>query len=150
MATSRKANNAADFFKSLNNQFSEQFSKFSAPSVDFNEFFNVGRRNMEAYSAANQALIEGAQAINKRSAEVMQNNIERCLSASREMMSSKSPETNTAKQSEVAKDVFETCVSSAREISEMASKSAFEAFDVINKRCAEAMEETSQLAKRAA
>ncbi len=138
-----KTQNASDFFKS--------FSNFNVPSVDVNEFFNVGRRNLEAYSAANQAIIEGAQAINKRGSEVIQSNVEKCLSASRDILgNAASPETNTQKQSEVTKDVFETCVSSAREISEMASKSAFEAFDVINKRCAEAMEETNQIAKKAA
>lgn len=136
------SNNPADFFKS--------FQNFNTPSVDMNELINIGRRNMEAASAANQALIEGAQAINKRSAEVMQNNIEKCISASRDVLGSKTPETNAAKQSEVSKEIFETCVSSTREISEMASKSAFEAFDVINKRCAEAMEETSNIAKKAA
>ncbi len=136
------SNNPTDFFKS--------FQNYTAPSIDVNEFINVGRRNMEAASAANQALIEGAQAINKRSAEVMQNNIEKCISASRDVLGSATPETNAAKQSEVSKEIFETCVSSAREISEMASKSAFEAFDVINKRCAEAMEETSKIAKKAA
>lgn len=134
--------NASDFFKS--------FSNFNVPSVDVNEFFNVGRRNLEAYSAANQAIIEGAQAISKRGSEVAQNNVEKCLSASREILKSTSPETNTQKQSDAAKEIFETSVSSAREISEMASKSAFEAFDVLNKRCAEAMEETSKIAKKAA
>lgn len=139
--------NMNDFFKSFSN-FNP--SAFKAPAFDMNEFFNVGRRNIEACSAANQALIEGAQAINKHGAEVMQHNVEKCLNATREILGNASPETNTQRQSEVAKDVFETCISSAREISEMASKSAFEAFDVINKRCAEAMEETSKIAKKAA
>jgi phasin family protein len=133
---------ASDFFK--------PFNQFSVPAVDFNDLFNLARRNMEAYSAANQVMVEGVQAIQKRAAEVMQSNVEKCLSLSREVIGSKSPEANTKKQSEAAKEVFESCVNSAREISEMASKSTFEAFDVINKRCAEAMEEGSKLAKKAA
>ncbi len=135
-------NTASDFFKS--------FSNYNVPTVDFNELFNLGRRNLEACSAANQVIIEGAQAVNKRGAEVCQNNVEKCLSASRDILSSASPEANTQKQSEVTKDVLESCVSSAREITEMVSKSAFEAFDVINKRCAEAMDEAAKIAKKAA
>jgi phasin family protein len=132
----------SDFFKS--------FGDFSVPSVDFNDLFNLTRRNMEACSAANQVMIEGIQAINKRAAEVMQSNIEKCLSMSREMISGTSPEANAKKSSEAAKEAFSSCVNSAREISEMVSKSTFEAFDVINKRTAEALEETSKLAKKAA
>lgn len=142
MAENKQANASADFFKN--------FGNLSMPSVDFNELFNVGRRNMEAYSAANQVLVESAQAINKRSAEVAQNNVEKYLSASREAMTGGSPEAATQKQSEITKDAFESYANSVREISEMASKSAFEAFDMLNKRCAEAMEETSKLAKKAA
>ncbi len=131
--------------------FYKIFGDFSAPSVNLNEFMNVGRRNLEAYSAANQVMLEGMQAINKRSAEVIQHNTEKCMSASRDLMSSaNASDVNTQKQSDIAKDVFESYINSAREISEMASKSAFEAFDVINKRTAEAMEETAQITKKAA
>jgi phasin family protein len=139
MATNK---NTADFFKS--------FSDFSVQRVDFNDLFNLARRNMEACSAANQVMMEGIQAINKRTAEVMQSNIEKCLSMSRDIISSTSPEISAKKSSDAAKEAFSSCVNSAREISEMASKSTFEAFDVINKRTAEALEETSKLAKKAA
>jgi phasin family protein len=136
------SNQAQDFFKS--------FSKFSVPSMDFNDLFNLARRNMEACSAANQVMMEGVQAINKRTAEVIQSNVEKCLSMSRDMMSSTSPEANGKKSSEAAKDAFSSSVNSVREISEMISKSTFEAFDVLNKRTAEALEESSKLMKKAA
>jgi phasin family protein len=141
-AANRQANQANDFFKA--------FGDFSMPSIDFNDLFSLARRNMEACSAAHQVMIEGVQAVNKRAAEVMQSNVEKCMSMSRDMMSSTSPESTSKKQSDAAKEVFESCVNSAREISEMVSKSTFEAFDVLNKRAAEAMEEGSKLAKKAA
>lgn len=138
------AKQTTDFFKT--------FSDFKMPALDYNELFNVGRRNLEAYSAANQVMIEGVQAINKRSAEVLQHNMEKCMSASRDMFTATNgmPEINAQKQTAVAKDVFESCVNSVREISEMASKSTFEAFDVLNKRASEAMEEAGKIAKKAA
>ncbi len=138
-------NQAKDFFKSFGS-----FGNAGIPSVDFNDLFNLARRNMEACSAANQVILEGVQAINKRAAEVLQSNVEKCLSISREMMSSTSPEANSKKSSEAAKDAFSSSVNSVREISEMISKSTFEAFDLINKRTAEALEESSKLIKKAA
>ncbi len=138
------ANNkqANDFFKS--------FSEFKMPTMDMGEVINMCRRNMEACSAANQVVLEGIQAVNKRSAEVMQTNIEKCISASRDVMSAGVSEASGKKQTAVNKEVFESCMSSCREISEMVSKSTFEAFDLINKRCAEAMEEAGKLSKKAA
>lgn len=132
------------------NDFFKNFSSYSAPSVDFNELFNVCRRNLEVCSAANQVIAEGAQAISKRYVEALQSSMEKCLSASRDIIGSASAEAGTQKHSEASKEVFENCVNSVREISEMASKSAFEAFDMVNKRYAEAMEETTKLAKKAA
>jgi phasin family protein len=131
-----------DFFK--------PFTELNVPMVDVGEMLGLCRRNIEACSAANQVIIEGVQAVSKRSAEVMQSNMEKCINASREVMSNGASETSAKKQSAVTKDVFETYVNSCREISEMISKSTFEAFDLLNKRCAEAMEEAGKLAKKAA
>ena len=149
MDTNYTANKAKEF-SNQTQDFFKSFSNFSMSNMDFNDLFNLARRNMEACSAANQVMMEGAQAINKRTAEVIQSNVEKCLSISREMMNSRSSEVNGKKSSEVAKDAFSSSVNSVREISEMISKSTFEAFDLINKRCAEAMEEAGKLSKKAA
>lgn len=147
------ANQAKDFSNQAQNQakdFFKSFGNMSMASMDFNDLFNLARRNMEACSAANQVMMEGMQAINKRTAEVFQSNVEKCLSMSREMLSGTSPEANSKKSSEAAKEAFSSSVNSVREISEMISKSTFEAFDVLNKRTAEALEESSKLIKKAA
>jgi phasin family protein len=133
---------AKDFFK--------PFTEMNMPMMDMGEMLNLCRRNLEACSAANQVLIEGVQAVSKRSADVMQSNMEKCMSASREVMTAGASESSAKKQSAVTKEVFETCMNSCREISEMISKSTFEAFDLLNKRCAEAMEEAGKLTKKAA
>ena len=63
------------------------------------------------------------------------------LKASKDLMTSGTPETNMNKQADFAKSFFETSLQNLREISEMATKSGFEAFDVLNRRAAETLEE---------
>ena len=123
-----------------NNAFSEMFKN----TLDFNQLFSTQRRNIEALSAANQVVVEGVQAISRRQAEVMRTNVEDTLKASKDLMTSGTPETNMHKTSDFAKSFFETSLQNLREITEMATKSGFEAFDVLNRRAAETLEEMSK------
>lgn len=123
--------------------FSNPFADMFKNTLDFNQIFSTQRRNIEALSAANQVVVEGAQAISRRQAEVIRDNVESMLKASKELLTSGSPETNMTKQADFAKTVFESALSNLREITEMATKSSFEAFDVLNQRAAETMEEVS-------
>lgn len=125
-----------------NNAFSDLFKN----AFDFNQLFSTQRRNIEALSAANQAVVEGAQAISRRQAEVIRSNVEDALKASKEILTTGTPETNLTKQSDYAKSIFENTLTNLREITEMATKSGFEAFDVLNKRAAETLEEISKAA----
>lgn len=119
------------------------FTDLFKNAFDFNQLFATQRRNLEALSAANQAVVEGAQAIARRNAEVIRANTENMLRASKDIMTSGTPDSNISKQSDFAKAIFENTLSNLREISETATKSSFEAFDVLNKRMAESLEEIS-------
>lgn len=124
------------------NQFNySAFGDFFKNSFDFNQLFSTQRRNIEAFSAANQAVVEGAQAISRRQAEVFRATVEDMLKASKDLMTSGTPETNLSKQAELARNIFENTLSNLREITETATKSGFEAFDVLNKRTADTLQE---------
>lgn len=122
------------------NAFSDLFKN----SWDFNQLFATQRRNMEAFATANQTVVESAQAISRRQAEVTRDNVEHVLQASKDMFNGGTPETNLAKQADLTRDVFEHSLSHMRELVEMLTKSGFEAFDVLNKRAAESLQELSQ------
>jgi len=120
------------------------FADLLKSTFDLNQLFSTQRRNIEALSAANQAVVEGAQAISRRQAEVLREQVEQALQASRDLMTSGTPETNLGKQSEYARTIFETALSNVREVTEMFTKSSFEAFDLLNKRASESLEEISK------
>ena len=129
-----------DFFK--------VFGEIKAPQIDFNSIFTAQRRNIEAITTAGQVFAEGVQAVTRRQAEVVRSGVEQCLKASKDALTSGSPEVTASKQADFARGSFENAITHLREVSEMVTKSSFEAFDVLNKRAAESLEEISSVAGR--
>lgn len=127
---------------SYNYAFADMFKN----AWDFNQLFSTQRRNIEALSAVNQVVVEGAQAIARRQAEVARENVENVLKASKDLMTSGTPESSLSKNADFTRNFFENTLSNLREVTEMATKSSFEAFDVLNKRAAESLEEISSAA----
>jgi len=124
--------------------YQNQFADFFKSSFDFNKLFSTQRLNIEALSEVSQVVAEGTQAISRRQAEVIRSNVEDVLKASKDILTSGTPESNLSKQGELAKSIFETTLANLREISETATKFSFEAFDVLNKRTAETLKEISE------
>lgn len=126
-----------------------QFADAWKNAFDFNQLFATQRRNIEALSTANQTLVEGAQAISRRQAELVRDNVEQFLKASRDMFSGGAPDANLTKQTEYVKDAVENTLNNIREVTEMVTKSSFEVFDVLNKRATESLEEISKASNTA-
>ncbi len=127
----------ADFTK-----FAGDFSKVpSMPSFDFGKVMTAQRKNVEALAEAGQHVANTSQALARKQMETMRANFEQAMNTSREMMTSKSSETNVARQAEMAKELYEDAMASLREISEAASKTSFDAFDKLQRRAAESISE---------
>ncbi len=127
--------------------FAESFRNF----LDINQLFSTQRRNVEAISAANQVMVEGVQAGYRRQAEVLRDNVEQVLKASREVFQAgSSPENSLNRQAEYVRSIFESNINSLREVTETLTKSGFEALDVLNKRAAESLDEISSATGKAA
>lgn len=124
--------------------YNQAFAEMFQNSMDFNQIFNTQRRNIEAVNAAAQVVVESAQTISRRQAEVARANIDNTLKVSKEIMTSGTPETVLSKQADLMKAFFENTLTNLREVSELVTKSSFEAFDVINRRTAESMDEISK------
>lgn len=128
--------------------FWKSFTDFKAPVVDINSAINTQRRNIEAFSAASQVLVEGAQAATKHQTDALRENVESLISATKDILTSNSPESNTTKQIALVKNWYEGSMENAREVAELVSKSSTQAFELINKRATESWEEFSKAAKK--
>jgi phasin family protein len=134
----------------------ELFSTFihglKLPSIEANEILASQRKNMEAFTQAMHAATEGAGAVARRQAEILRTALEQTTTMIRELRVPENPKETVAKQVELIKKSFETAVANARELTAMVEKSNKEAFDVIERRTSEALDEIrkSLLKKRKA
>lgn len=148
--------NFNDFFKA---DFFKPFTEFKMPQmpqmpnfspVDMNSMFTAQRRNLEAATAAGKAVAEGAQAIYQRQAELVRQYTNDFLKASKDGFNPASPDAAVAKITDFTRTSFENSLQNLRELTEMATKSGYEAFDVLNRRSSELFEEVQKTGKKAA
>ncbi len=109
------------------------------------------RKNIEALSQANQLAVEGAQALMRRQVEITRQAVEDFSAMFCDFVQPNgSPEDRFAKQAEYSKHAIEKSLSNAKELTELVTKVNTEAFDVINKRVAESLNEVRDFAKNRA
>ncbi len=128
------------------------WSDYKAPqmgSFDMSNAMSYGRKNAEAATAAGQTIAEGLQTIARRQVELARAQVEQALKTTKDSLVGGSPEINTAKQADLAKRLFETSLGNLREVTELATKSGLEAYDVWIKRATEQMEELTSFGKSA-
>jgi phasin family protein len=120
---------------------SKLMGDFKMSGVDMEKVVSSQRRNLEALTAANQLAIEGMQAVAKRQAEIFRQVMEESSSAMKSLMAAGSPEDKAARQTELTKEAFKSAIANMRELAEMVAKSQGEAFEVINKRVTDSLDE---------
>lgn len=120
----------------------------SFPSLDVEALMATQRKNLEAFTQANQLAVEGFQALAKRQVELARAAIDEASALVREWAETGTPEEKFHKQAAFAKQVIENGMNGTRELVELAGKTQAEAFEVLNKRFMESVEEWSSLAKK--
>jgi phasin family protein len=143
-------NNAfTDMFKN-NEMFknADAFKSMFKGNFDMNQPIDALRRNAEAVTEACQVVAEGAQENFRAGTETLRSNVETVLKNSKDVFTSGSPEASLAKGADLLRSLYENTLANVREITEMATKVGFEAFEVLNKRASETMDEISQPAPR--
>ena len=115
------------------------------PGIDLEAMLVAQRKNIEALTEANRVAVEGMQAVAKRQSEILAQAMAEMSTAAQQLASAEDAKEMTAKQTELTQDAFEKALANMRELAEMINKSNTEAFEVINKRFAESLEELKNL-----
>jgi phasin family protein len=124
------------------------FAGFTFPGLDVESLVAAQRKNIEAFTQANQLAVEGAQAVARRQVEIARQAVDEASALVREWTQPGAPEERIAKNAEIAKHAFEKGIANARELAELVTKANTEAFNVLNKRVAEGFEELREYAKQ--
>lgn len=128
----------------------KMMGEFKLPNVDVDAVVAAQKKNIEALTSANQLAVEGMQAIARRQAEIMRQTVEEVQRSMQSMMETGAPEAKVAQSTELTKVAFEKAIANMKELSEMVAKSNGEAFDVINRRVAESLDEIRKLTAKTA
>jgi phasin family protein len=124
------------------------FAGFPFASLDVEAAMASQRKNIEAFTQANQLAVQGFQELAKRQVEFARTAMDEATSLVRDWTSIGTAEERLQKQAAFAKQALEKSVTGTREIVELAGKTQTEAFDVLNKRFSESLEEWGTIAKK--
>jgi phasin family protein len=133
----------------LDFDFTKALGDMRVPGLDVDALVAAQRKNLEAFTQANQLAVEGVQAVARRQVEIARQAIDEFSAIVRDLaVPSASPEDRIAKQAEFSKQAIEKGLANARELTEMVTKANTEAFNVINKRVTESFDEVREFAKK--
>jgi phasin family protein len=125
------------------------FADFKVPGLDLEAVAASQRKNVEALTQANQLAMQGVQVLLQRQTELVTTAIQEFSKMFTAFVQpSTSPGDKIAKQAEYSKVALEQGLSNARELTELVTKANTEAFNVINKRVTESLEEVRDFAKK--
>lgn len=135
MATKQQADQFFDF------DVSKYLGDLKVPGVDVDSLVSSQRKNIEALTQANKLAYDGIQALVKRQAEILRQTVDEAAQVAKDLAEPGNPADKAAKQTELAKEAFERSLSNLRELSEMVAKANTEAFDLLNKRFTQNLDE---------
>ncbi|MFN3701347.1 MAG: phasin family protein [Alphaproteobacteria bacterium] len=123
------------------NDFTKAFEQYQTLPFDLKEIMESHRKNMQAFSEAQQLAMESMQAVAQRQTEIMAQMIQDNSALAKEMMSEGSPEQKLAKNADLLKKFYEKNSTNFQELGDMISKSNIAAGKVLNKRVSASMGE---------
>ena len=123
---------------------SEQFTKilesFRVPGLDVKAIMDSQRKNMEALAQATRVAAQGATDVSQKQAEIVRTAVQEAMSMAGSLKAADPVATAKAQQVFINK-AFETAVANARELAEMVTQSNRDAYQVIERRTKESLEE---------
>jgi phasin family protein len=134
----------------LDYDMTKAFSAFSFPGFSVEAVMAAQRKNIEAFTQANQLAMEGVQAFARRQVELAREAFEGAPAFFKELSQPTPPQERIAKNAAIAKATFEKNLATAKELGELVTKSNTEAFEVIAKRMTESFEEMRDVAGKTA
>lgn len=126
----------------------KDLSALGVPGFDPAGLLEAQRKNIEAVVQANRVAAEGYQALAARQQEILREHLEQVQAFMREAASADTPEANAGRQAELMRIALEKALQNMRELAELAAKSQNEAFEVVNRRMLESLEEFRRLAEQ--
>jgi phasin family protein len=144
----KMAKSAETFFnpQKFTEDLTNKLKDYRLAGIDFEEVVASQRSNVEALANASRVAFEGAQAVAKRQAEILQEAMTQTSKSFETLAGAGSPAEVVAKQAELAKGAFEKALGNMRELAEMVTKAQQGAIDTMNGRISQSLDELKDMA----
>jgi phasin family protein len=123
-------------------------ANFRFRPLDLDAWLAYQRRNVEAFTQANQVAVDGAQAVARKQIEMARQSIEDVTALWRDLAQPASAEERVVKNTEYAKQMLEKSVNHGREITMLATKVGADTVDVLRRRASASLDEIRDYAKQ--
>lgn len=131
-------------------EMTKMLGQYKIPGVDMDTIVASQKKNVEALVAANRTVVEGAQAVIKRQAEIMQEAMAEMTKVVETLgKAGSSPQDLVATQVDLVKGGLERTFASMQELAQMVAKSQSEATSQINTRITASLDEFKELVTKA-
>ena len=121
--------------------FGNLAGQFKLPGVDTKALIESQRRNIEAFTKANQVAFEGAQAVMQRQAEMLSETLDETTKAVQAFSKTGKPEDIWTKQADLLKEAYEHGLSNLRQLTELSTKANAQAADLLTHRVTDSLDE---------
>lgn len=121
-------------------QITKILESFRVPGLDVEGLMDTQRKNMEALAQATQVAAQGSTAVSQKQAEILRTAVQEAMSMVGSLKAA-DPMATAKAQQKFIKEAFETAVANARELAEMVAQSNRDAYQVIEHRTKESLEE---------
>ncbi|HUZ73108.1 MAG TPA: phasin family protein [Stellaceae bacterium] len=131
--------------------FRRLMGDWRVPGFDFEALAQCQRKNIEAFTQANQLALEGTQAWMRRNLELARETMEEMSAMLSEFTRpTTSMEERFQRQAEYSKKAVEKSLANIRDLTELMSKTNSDALGVLSKRVTEGLEEVRELTQQKA
>jgi phasin family protein len=125
--------------------FEKMLKDFKLPGMDVKGLVDSQSRNAQAVAEANRVSLEGIRSLSERQTAIMRETFDEVRQAFAEIRGADNLEDAANRQSEVARKAMEKGMANMRELTDMVTKSNSDAFEVVNQRMNESLEEFRKL-----
>lgn len=117
------------------------------PQFDAEAAFSLQRKNIEAFTALNQAAYENFQSLWQRQADSFRQVVEQMTQTAQSIMSAPTPEGKAMKQAEISKAAMEKYIANLRDASDTIAKYNNQALETVSTRLNEGLNELRNVVK---
>ena len=119
------------------------------PKLDVDKLIEGQRKNLDALGQSAKVAAEGAQSVAQKQREVLEAGLREASTMVKAFQPLGNPQETVAKQTELARKVFDVALHGAQETAQMARQSTSDAVKIIQDRLKESLEEFRDSVSRA-